>query len=108
VVVGLEAQADRHRPIGNHGRRRAPSTKSDAARDAAAWILFVAFVLSSSFVVLNLFIGLIVKAMEEPAAGVVTAEQPRQEIVELRQEIAALRRELRALSADGAARRLRR
>ena len=72
---------------------------ADVAREvmsvhAAAWLFFLSFILLATFTVLNLFIGLIVKAMDEPAASddgedrVATAR----DIAALRDEIAALRR----------------
>lgn len=75
---------------------------AEIARDVmslypAAWMFFVAFILVATFTVLNLFIGLIVKVMEEPAAA--APEEPDvQELAALRREIAALRTELRAIS----------
>jgi voltage-gated sodium channel len=58
----------------------------------AAWLFFVVFILLATFTVLNLFIGLIVKVMEEPAAGAIE-EQPAtaRDMAALRDEIAALR-----------------
>lgn len=71
---------------------------ADIAREVmaaypAAWLFFVAFILMSTFTVLNLFIGLIVKAMEEPI-GSAAQEGPS-----VREELAALREELRRLAA---------
>lgn len=72
------------------------------ASQPAAWIFFLVFILLSSFVVLNLFLAVVVNAMDtvrdrEQAAGAsadrgVTA----QELAALREEIAALRRQLSA------------
>ena len=72
-------------------------------RFAPAWLFFVTFILLATFTVLNLFIALIVKAMEDPA---VNARQPAaasalsgaaDEVAALREDIAGLRRELAAL-----------
>lgn len=64
-----------------------------------AWLFFVAFILLATFTVLNLFIALIVKAMEEP--GLTRAEAKpapsARDIQTLRAEIVALRSELRSL-----------
>jgi voltage-gated sodium channel len=75
---------------------------ADIARDVMevypdAWIFFVAFILLATFTVLNLFISLIVKVMEEPAAaGPDDGPSMAQEIAALRAEIAALRHALRS------------
>lgn len=81
---------------------------ADIAREVmvaypAAWLFFVAFILVSTFTVLNLFIGLIVKAMEQPIGQEAAPD------CAIRRELAALREEVRALSAarTGAARRRR-
>jgi voltage-gated sodium channel len=56
----------------------------------AAWVFFVLFILLATFTVLNLFIGMIVKAMED--------SPPVQEVQrELAAEIRALRAEVRSL-----------
>jgi voltage-gated sodium channel len=56
-----------------------------------AWLFFVAFILMSTFTVLNLFIGLIVKAMEEPIGKDAQASlAPNEEIAALRAEIREL------------------
>ena len=72
-----------------------------------AWAFFVPFILVATFTMLNLFVAIIVSAMQtyeerEPKATVATVEQARDhieadlhaEVRALRQEIAALRREL--------------
>lgn len=70
---------------------------ADIAREVmpsypGAWLFFVAFILLSTFTVLNLFIGLIVKAMEEPIGKDSQAVPATREDVEtLRREIARLR-----------------
>jgi voltage-gated sodium channel len=72
------------------------------ARYPGAWIFFIAFILLATFTVLNLFIALIVNAMEDPAisgpplsARVVSDAVPcGSEILALRDQIAALRTEL--------------
>lgn len=58
-----------------------------------AWAFFVPFILLTSFIVLNLFIGVIVNAMSEATEG--EAHDEREEIIHqlkaLREEVAALR-----------------
>lgn len=54
-----------------------------------AWIFFLPFIVVTSFAVLNLFIGVIVSALQDTAG-------PSPETAELRSEIQALRSELRA------------
>jgi voltage-gated sodium channel len=68
----------------------------DIARDVmsqkpAAWVFFVLFILLATFTVLNLFIGMIVKAMEDSPSS---QEVQRQ----LASEIGALRAEVRRLA----------
>jgi voltage-gated sodium channel len=81
------------------------------ARYPAAWLFFITFILVATFSVLNLFIALIVKAMEDPAVGPPANRQPdgladgngsatQTELGALRAEIAALRRELAGIAAD--------
>lgn len=80
-------------------------------RFAPAWLFFITFILLATFTVLNLFIALIVKAMEDPA---VSTRQPAPasaitdgvtgaaaELAALREDIAALRRELAASNRIG-------
>jgi voltage-gated sodium channel len=76
---------------------------AEIARDVmavhpTAWLFFVAFILLATFTVLNLFIGLIVKVMEEPAQAGTPAIATDQDIEALRREITALRAELRAFN----------
>lgn len=58
-----------------------------------AWAFFVPFILLTSFIVLNLFIGVIVNAMAEATGE--EAHTEREEILEqlraLREEVASLR-----------------
>jgi voltage-gated sodium channel len=74
-----------------------------------AWAFFVPFILVATFTMLNLFVAIIVSAMQtyedsEPKATVTTVEQARDhieadvhaEVRALRQEIAALRQVLQA------------
>ncbi len=60
-----------------------------------AWVFFVSFILVTSFIVLNLFIGVIVNAMSEAADE--EAHDEREEILKelraLREEVVALREE---------------
>ncbi len=61
-----------------------------------AWIFFLAFILAATFTLLNLFIAVIVNAIQEEHGG--DAERVRRdEILQLRAEIAALRKDLRTL-----------
>jgi voltage-gated sodium channel len=76
---------------------------AEIARDvmaihATAWLFFVVFILLATFTVLNLFIGLIVKVMEEPAQVGTAAIATDRDVESLRLEIAALRVELRAFN----------
>lgn len=71
-----------------------------------AWIFFVGFILVCTFVVLNLFIAVIVRAMEEGDAAkaarpVIARKDPVEESTAmLLAEIAALRAEIRALQEE--------
>ncbi len=72
-------------------------------RYPAAWLFFIVFILLATFTVLNLFIALIVKAMEDPAVGSrASAATPAssEEFAALREEIAALRRELASVGLN--------
>jgi voltage-gated sodium channel len=80
-------------------------------RHPVAWLFFISFILLATFTVLNLFIALIVKAMEDPAfgprtpresalTGVNTVSASPEELCALRKEIAALRRELAGVAAQ--------
>lgn len=66
-----------------------------------AWLFFIPFIIATSFTVLNLFIGVIVSAMEEEAKTEADAE--REAIQEdqdaILREIRALREEIRELKA---------
>jgi voltage-gated sodium channel len=61
-----------------------------------AWLFFIPFIVATSFTVLNLFIGVIVSAMEEEHDAEVSAERDDDQ-QELLREIRALRDEVRAL-----------
>lgn len=61
-----------------------------------AWIYFVSFVLVGTFVILNLFIGVIVNKVEKVAAEEEELEQLRDE-VNLQQEVRQLRDEILAI-----------
>lgn len=67
---------------------------------SAAWLFFVAFILMSTFTVLNLFIGLIVKAMEEPIGRETRDAAEHTEVAVLRAEIHALSAELRSFRRE--------
>ncbi len=70
-----------------------------------AWIFFVVFILVSTFTLLNLFIGVIVNAIETEvqqdtqAARDAVAARVDEDAAALAREIAALRSELRELKA---------
>jgi voltage-gated sodium channel len=78
------------------------------AREPGAWVFFLAFILLATFTVLNLFIAVIVNAMQEPETPV--HHHPvasREDVNALRAELASLRDELRAqgrVSAPGSRR----
>lgn len=75
-----------------------------------AWLFFVAFILIATFTMLNLFIAIIVNAMQgvaesEQRATAAALDQAREHIeLDLHQEMRVLREELRALR-DALARR---
>jgi voltage-gated sodium channel len=76
---------------------------ADIAREVmqahpSAWIFFLGFILIATFTVLNFFIALIVKAMDEPAAAGPDPDAPAtaRDLAALRAEIAALRAALPA------------
>jgi voltage-gated sodium channel len=71
-----------------------------------AWLFFIPFIIATSFTVLNLFIGVIVSAMEEEHAAEEKAERLERESdqAEILAEIKALRREVEALRAGSAVR----
>jgi len=76
---------------------------ADIAREVmtrfpAAWIFFMAFILLATFTVLNLFIAVIVNAMQH-SHDAEKPPDPALEIRALRQEIAELRSELRRESS---------
>lgn len=71
-----------------------------------AWVFFLIFILSSTFTLLNLFIAVIVNAIQQEHA--VEAGSADREIAELRQEIAALHSTLRSARAPSARARRRR
>jgi voltage-gated sodium channel len=72
-----------------------------------AWLFFIPFIIGTTFMVLNLFIGVIVGAMQEEHEKAVAAELEAERevmheeteplmrrILELKQEVAALRQDL--------------
>ena len=68
-----------------------------------AWAFFIPFILSTTFTVLNLFIGIIVSAMQEEHDATATAERSalQSEQEHILAEIRALRDEIRGLKAGG-------
>ena len=66
-----------------------------------AWAFFIPFILSTTFTVLNLFIGIIVSAMQEEHDATATAERSalQSEQEHILAEIRALRDEIRELKA---------
>ncbi len=56
-----------------------------------AWVFFVLFILLATFTVLNLFIGMIVKAMEDSPSAQEVQRQLAEEIGALRVEVRSLR-----------------
>jgi len=67
-----------------------------------AWLFFIPFIVGTTFTVLNLFIGVIVNAMQEEHAKAAAAElEAEREIVH--EETAPLAREIRELKAEIAA-----
>ena len=76
---------------------------ADIARDIMttkpwAWVFFLVFILVSTFTVLNLFIAVVVNAMQETVAADIKAEQAT-EAHEAHDERGAILRELRELRA---------
>ena len=67
-----------------------------------AWLLFVPFIILTAFAVLNLFIGVIVDAMQSENAENAHDEREamKNESAAILQEVRALRAELAALKAD--------
>ena len=64
-----------------------------------AWSFFVIYILVTSFAVLNLFIGIIVDAMQPQNQAIEAAvEDTEHEVDEVLIELRALRREVKALS----------
>jgi voltage-gated sodium channel len=71
-----------------------------------AWMFFIPFIITTSFAVLNLFIGIIVSAMQEENEEAAVAErgQMHREQETILAEIRALREEVRALRSTSPAR----
>lgn len=69
-----------------------------------AWIFFVAFILSTTFAVLNLFIAIIVNSMHEAAEEEAAEAKDLKPVLE---ELQALRGEIAELRRENAARRTR-
>jgi len=67
-----------------------------------AWLFFVPFILLSTYAVLNLFIGVIVSAMQEKTEATATADRQalHDDTVHILAELRALRAEVAALRAE--------
>ena len=67
-----------------------------------AWLLFVPFIILTAFAVLNLFIGVIVDAMQSESAETAHGEREamKHESAVILQEVRALRAELAAMKAE--------
>ena len=66
-----------------------------------AWAFFVIYILVTSFAVLNLFIGIIVDAMQPQNQAIEAAvEDTEHEVDEVLLELRALRREVKVLSEE--------
>jgi voltage-gated sodium channel len=72
----------------------------------SAWLFFIPFIVATSFTVLNLFIGVIVSAMEEEHAAEETAErlERKDDQAAILAELKALRREVEALRGEASVR----
>lgn len=67
-----------------------------------AWLFFVIYILVTAFAVLNLFIGIIVDAMQpQNQATLAAVEETDHDVDEVLVELRALRREVRALRGEG-------
>jgi voltage-gated sodium channel len=75
-------------------------------RHPYAWLFFIPFIVITTFWVLNLFIGIIVNAMQEEHAKA-EAEMVHDETVPILREIAALRSEIAALREEVGGRKRR-
>lgn len=64
-----------------------------------AWLFFLPFIIATSFAVLNLFIGIIVSAMQDQHEAVAAKEQTNEHEAVMA-EIRALREEVRALKSS--------
>jgi voltage-gated sodium channel len=67
-----------------------------------AWAFFVPFIPLTSFTVLNLFIGIIVDAMQRQHEAEVEAEHEdaRADVAKILKEVRALREEVRSLRSE--------
>jgi voltage-gated sodium channel len=64
-----------------------------------AWIFFVTFIVSTTFMVLNLFIGVVVNAMQTEATKAEAAEREAEREM-IQEEAAPILNEIRSLKAD--------
>jgi voltage-gated sodium channel len=76
------------------------------SRHPYAWLFFIPFIVITTFWVLNLFIGIIVNAMQEEHAKA-EAEMVHDETLPILREIAALRSEIAALREERGGRKRR-
>jgi voltage-gated sodium channel len=69
-----------------------------------SWLFFIPFIVTTSFAVLNLFIGIIVSAMQEEHESTASEErsQMKDEQDLILQEVRALRAEIQALHGGAA------
>jgi voltage-gated sodium channel len=67
-----------------------------------AWIFFVVFIVVTTFMVLNLFIGVVVNAMQEEASKLEEVEREivKEEAAPILAEVKSLRSEVAALRAE--------
>lgn len=71
------------------------------AQHPGAWVFFLAFILGGTFTVLNLFIAVIVNAMQEPSTPVEhRAIASADQVEALREEVAALRRAIERIGSE--------
>ncbi|MHA7872725.1 MAG: ion transporter, partial [Hyphococcus sp.] len=67
-----------------------------AATHPRSWVFFLTFVLIATFTMLNLFVAIVVRVIEEDSDELMTTQTDRlhEDILALREDVAALRREI--------------